>query len=97
MAYTRLDTEYVDGKVWDEKAVKKIDDSFEYLYGLIKELQERIAVLEGTDITPEKITIIDNGDGNLLITTSIADDNNGNIVLERAELTDDGNGNVVII
>jgi predicted MPP superfamily phosphohydrolase len=39
MAYTRLDTEYVDGKVWDEKAVTKIDDAIEGLIGSIGETE----------------------------------------------------------
>lgn len=33
MAYKRLDETYVDGQVWDEAAVTRIDDSFERVYG----------------------------------------------------------------
>ena len=43
MAYTRLDTGYTDGKVWDEKAVKRIDDAFEELHTTLSELDTSVS------------------------------------------------------
>lgn len=97
MAYERLNLG--TGALLDKDVFKHIDDSFEYLYGIIKDLQERIAILEGNGgdiVIPETITITDDGNGNVTLTTTITDDDNGNVILTNVTFTNDGNGNVTI-
>jgi hypothetical protein len=47
MSYTRLDTEYTNGKVWNGTAVSKIDNSFEALWNYVTP-QMYGAVADGT-------------------------------------------------